>query len=117
MKKLLFVIAICGFVLSSCGNKTKTANSEDKACCCKEKTETTADLKKGCANGCTHGAKTECSAEASAEHKGECCKDKNTGKCECKEGTCNSKCDKESCTCNHKSEAKADIKKETNKES
>jgi hypothetical protein len=28
MKKLLFVIAICGFVFTSCGNQTKPAATE-----------------------------------------------------------------------------------------
>ncbi|MBI9058767.1 hypothetical protein L3049_16500 [Labilibaculum sp. DW002] len=99
MKKLLFAIAICGFVFTSCGNKTKAA-TEEKACCSKEKTEVSADLKKDCEKGCTHTAeakkaccdgekattetakteccskeKTEATAEAKTECKGDCTKD------------------------------------------
>ena len=98
MKKLLFAIAICGFVLSSCGNKTKTASAEEKACCSKVKTEASADLEKGCSKGCTHGTKTECSKEATAETKKSCCKEEKaeaTAATECK-GDCKKECSKES---------------------
>lgn len=38
MKKLLFALAICGFVMTSCGSKAnKTA--EEKACCSEETKE------------------------------------------------------------------------------
>lgn len=74
MKKLLFAIAICGFVFTSCGNKTKAA-TEEKACCSTEKTEVSADLKKGCENGCPHtaAAKTECCSKEKATEEKACC--------------------------------------------
>jgi len=73
MKKLLFAIAICGFALTSCGNKTKAA-SEEKACCSKEKTEAAAELKKDSSKCCA--AKAECTKDSTAtETKAECKKD------------------------------------------
>jgi hypothetical protein len=36
MKKLIFTVAICAFVLTSCGDKTKTAASADEKACCTE---------------------------------------------------------------------------------
>lgn len=66
MKKLLFAIAICGFVFTSCGNKTKTA-SDDKACCSKEKTEATTEVKAACAK--------DSSKCCTAEEKAACTKD------------------------------------------
>ncbi|GAB7087201.1 hypothetical protein [Marinifilum fragile] len=91
MKKLLFAIAICGFVLSSCGNKTKKEASSEKSCCPHSKTEVVAEKKEEC-TGCTHGTKTEATAET-------------------KEKECSGECD------HHKAEAKSDCKKECSKES
>ena len=108
MKKLLFAIAICGFVFTSCGNKTKTASTEEKACCSKEKTEVVAEKEEGCksdcSKGCTHIAKPECTKDAAtAETKTECCKghkaEETTAtietKKECK-GDCAKDCSKKS---------------------
>lgn len=61
MKKLLFAIAICGFVFTSCGNKTKATASKEKACCLKEKTEATAELEKDSTKCCS--AKAECTKD------------------------------------------------------
>lgn len=58
MKKLLFAIAICGFALTSCGNKTKATTSED-ACCSKDKQEVSAEVKSD-STCCTKTDSTTC---------------------------------------------------------
>lgn len=82
MKKLLFAIAICGFVFTSCGNKTKATASD-------EKTETTVELKKDSSKCCA--AKAECTKDSTSvatEAKAECKKDSaavvTEAKAECK---------------------------------
>lgn len=70
MKKLLFALAICGFALTSCGNKTKAAAGE-KACCPKVKTEVAASEEKACCSK----AKTEATAELKKDST-KCCASK-----------------------------------------
>lgn len=79
MKKLLFAIAICGFVFTSCGNKTKAASTEEKACCPHNKTEVVAEKKECCKDTTATEAKACCSkdkataeATASADAKKDC---------------------------------------------
>jgi hypothetical protein len=88
MKKLLFAIAICGFVFTSCGNKTKAAASEEKACCPNAKTEVVAEKAEGC--------KTDCSKTCTAEAKAECTKDSTAVVTEAK-AECSKDCTKDCC--------------------
>lgn len=57
MKKLLFAIAICGFVFTSCGNQTKPAAAE-------ETTEATVEVENDTTKCCS--AKTECATDTTA---------------------------------------------------
>ncbi|WP_372756228.1 hypothetical protein [Labilibaculum sp.] len=87
MKKLLFTIAICGFVLTSCGDKTKTAaSSEEKACC----TEAAVDS--------TEMETSIDSTEVVAEAVGDSILAETTVKTECSKECATTACEKSECT-------------------
>ncbi len=101
MKKLLFAIAISGFLFTSCGNKTKTAASEDKACCPAEKTEVVVKKAEGCKSDCsttcTSEAKAECTKDAKATATKACCsKEKAAATTDAKK-ECKADCTKDCC--------------------